>query len=506
LLETVLQTFVSRHLGLLGCNIAIMKHFLPLLILTGLLFGQVDIEWSKTYDGGLNDVGRFVHQTNDSGFVVLGSILSNEGATALLIKTNAIGDTLWTKKYGGYNDNIKPYAVKQTMDGGYIIIGSNTGYDNHDFWLIKTTSNGDTLWSKTYGGEEYDMALSVTETDDGGFLLFGSTSSYTDSYRNSWLVKTTSNGDSLWSKTYGGSQADFGFYITKSNDSGYILVGTSASFGNGGTAYGTDIWLIKINDDGDSLWSKTYGGADDEFSKYVYENDNGDLTIIGNTRSYGSGENDLWLVKTTSNGDSLWSQTYGGIGNESPSTIIDFGDNGYLIVGHTNSYGNDDYDIWLIQTDSNGDSLWSQTFGGEGNEYAYYAEKTNDNGCIIVGTYGFNTDTTDIWLLKISPIVLNTQQLEFPRKYLLNQNYPNPFNPVTTLRYDLPENGHVNITIYDMMGRQVKTLVNQAQDTGYRSVIWDATNDYGKPVSAGIYLYQIQAGEYISTKKMVLLK
>jgi len=93
-----------------------------------------------------------------------------------------------------------------------------------------------------------------------------------------------------------------------------------------------------------------------------------------------------------------------------------------------------------------------------------------------------------------------------PMEFALLQNYPNPFNPVTTLRYDIPENSHVTITIYDMLGRQVKTLINQTQDAGYRSVIWDATNDYGKPVSAGIYLYQIQAGEYISTKKMVLLK
>jgi len=93
-----------------------------------------------------------------------------------------------------------------------------------------------------------------------------------------------------------------------------------------------------------------------------------------------------------------------------------------------------------------------------------------------------------------------------PEQFSLHQNYPNPFNPVTTLRYDLPENGHVNIIIYDMLGRQVKTLMDQTQDAGYRSVIWDATNDYGKPVSAGIYLYQIQAGEYMQTKKMVLLK
>ncbi len=100
----------------------------------------------------------------------------------------------------------------------------------------------------------------------------------------------------------------------------------------------------------------------------------------------------------------------------------------------------------------------------------------------------------------------NSETDVFPRKFQLGQNYPNPFNPVTTLHYDLSEYSVVKITIYDMLGREVKTLINQNQDAGYRSVIWNATNNYGKPVSAGIYLYQIQAGEYISTKKMVLLK
>ena len=93
-----------------------------------------------------------------------------------------------------------------------------------------------------------------------------------------------------------------------------------------------------------------------------------------------------------------------------------------------------------------------------------------------------------------------------PTVFALLQNYPNPFNPVTTLRYDLPEQATVNIIIYDMLGRQVKLLINQTQDAGFKSVIWDATNDYGKPVSAGVYLYQIQAGEFVQTRKMVLLK
>jgi flagellar hook assembly protein FlgD len=97
-------------------------------------------------------------------------------------------------------------------------------------------------------------------------------------------------------------------------------------------------------------------------------------------------------------------------------------------------------------------------------------------------------------------------EILIPNQFALHQNHPNPFNPITTLRYDLPENGHVNITIYDMLGREIRTLVNSTQDVGYRSVIWDATNDYGKPVSAGVYLYQIQAGEFVQTRKMVLLK
>ena len=93
-----------------------------------------------------------------------------------------------------------------------------------------------------------------------------------------------------------------------------------------------------------------------------------------------------------------------------------------------------------------------------------------------------------------------------PNKFSLYQNYPNPFNPITTMSYDLPEDSFVNITIYDILGMKVKTVVNTTQNAGYKSVIWDATNNNGKPISAGVYLYQIQAGEFVQTKKMVLLK
>ena len=116
--------------------------------------------------------------------------------------------------------------------------------------------------------------------------------------------------------------------------------------------------------------------------------------------------------------------------------------------------------------------------------------------CIVLheSSYSINLD------------VSTNYELFLPESFFLQQNFPNPFNPFTTLQYNLPENSMVNVTIYDMLGRQVKTLVNQDQVAGYKSVVWDATNDYGKPVSAGIYLYQIHVDNYIQTKKMVLLK
>jgi len=177
------------------------------------------------------------------------------------------------------------------------------------------------------------------------------------------------------------------------------------------------------------------------------------------------------------------------------------------------------YDSWFwekIVVNGNSVSVWVYADGEAPTDTASYTFTTNnvtlgtaapelhiigatddDSSAVLIDEIWYNETPTGMGISEDAPIASS---------YELGQNYPNPFNPITTLRYDLPENGYVNITIYDMLGRQVKTLINQTQYAGYRSVIWDATNDYGKPVSAGIYLYQIQAGEYMQTKKMVLLK
>jgi len=150
--------------------------------------------------------------------------------------------------------------------------------------------------------------------------------------------------------------------------------------------------------------------------------------------------------------------------------------------------------------------LGSDIDGEAADDYSGRSVSMNSAGDrVAIGAPYNSNDAGHVRVYQLNPLNTNQEEL-LPIQYALHQNYPNPFNPITTLRYELPENGLVNIIIYDMLGKQVKTLINQTQDAGYRSVIWDATNDYGKPVSAGIYLYRIQAGKYISTKKIVLLK
>ena len=202
-----------------------------------------------------------------------------------------------------------------------------------------------------------------------------------------------------------------------------------------------------------------------------------------------------------------WTQTYGGSSGDVGYSVQQTNDGGYIITGSTESFGNADNDVWLIKTDLLGNEDWNQTFGGSENDGGSSVQQTNDGGYIITGWVSSGNGDYDVWLIKTdSNGNLETSTIVgLPTKYTLSQPYPNPFNPITSFRYELPEKSHVTIEIYDMLGREVRTLVNTTQDAGFNSVIWNATNDYGKPVSAGVYLYQIHAGDFRQTRKMVLL-
>ena len=205
-----------------------------------------------------------------------------------------------------------------------------------------------------------------------------------------------SNGEVLLNKTFGGSGEDEGYCVVQSSDGGYIITGGTTSSGEG--AY--DVWLVKTNSIGDHEWNKTYGGTGHDTAKCVVQTSDGGYIITGKTSSFSLGFDDVWLIKTNSTGDHVWNQTYGGVDQDNGESVLQTSDGGYIIVGSTESFAVGSYDVWLIKTNSIGEHEWNQTFGGTDRDEGYCVAQTSDGGYIITGYKWISGTSRDVWLIK----------------------------------------------------------------------------------------------------------
>lgn len=364
-------------------------------------WGQ-DIIWTRTYGGSGDEGGHGVCQTFDGGYIIVGPTTSYWGSVQVyMIKTDGRGDTLWTKTYGGWGQDVGN-SVRQTTDGAYIVAGWTSSFGSAtQVYLIKTDSNGDTLWAKTYGGGHLEYGTSVQQTSDGGYIIAGGTKSYGAGEYDVYLIKTDSTGGVQWTRTYGGIRDDPGYWVERTSDGGYIVTGYTESF-----APHRGVYLLKTDSEGDTLWTRVYYPwySDWNHGFCCQQTEDGGYIVSGYSVDNTTGNCYFSLIKTDPEGDTLWTRTYGGFRLAWGRSVRQTHDGGYIVVGHFYSHESGyKNDIYIVKTDQEGDTLWTRSFGGSEGDVALDVLQTSDGTYIVVGaTASHGAGSGDAYLLKIS--------------------------------------------------------------------------------------------------------
>ncbi len=383
-------------------------------------------EWNRTFGGVYDDFGRYgqsVQQTRDGGYIIVGSIRSYTPGMgsmyyyAHLIKTDTNGNEQWNRTFEHIGLK-NAYSVQQTSDGGYILTSAVDSYPN---WrretnpvLVKTDFNGSIEWHKTIGARGNDDVMSVRQTYDGGYILAGFSYSDRD---HAWLIKTDENGSEQWNETFAVPKPYNACSVWQTPDGGYILTSGTDLYGAGST----DAWVIKTDVNGKQEWNRTFGS---DFFDTVYSIEqtlDGGYLLAGSVNSNDTGYC-ACLVKTDANGSEQWNRTIGPGLMARISSIWQTRDGGYVLAGNIDKAKNPEFrgkilydndDVWLFKTDANGNLEWSKTFGGLKNDEAGFVRQISDGGYIIAGiTESYGAGGSDLWLVKVAGMEVDTAQSE----------------------------------------------------------------------------------------------
>ena len=413
-----------------------------------LLIAQApDTVWTKTIGGPDNDVGNAVLQTNDGGYIIAGSTESfgSGGLDGYIVRTDPNGDTIWTRCYGGSEDD-ELFDIKPTLDGNYIATGysASEGNGSKDIWLVKIDTMG-TPWSKTFYGANDEGAYSIQPTPDSAYVITGYMPygflDYTvfllkiREYYGSWHID--------WLKTYCHDPIcpSDGNNVVQTIDGGYIIAADSRT--PEGLGF---LWIIKTDSFGEIQWDKKYvnfHGHGCSSGARILESIDG--YVVAGFSECGSGYPGAFLLKTDTSGDSLWA-TVVYSGYFFCNSLQKTSDSGFIIAGSW--YYNSD--ILVIKADANGDTLWTTLLGGIEGEQGYSAQQTSDNGYIVAGsTNSYGAGGDDVYLIKLEPDVSIQEQPTKPiekGRILTSTIFSGPLL--------LPEGK--TYKVFDITGREVK--------------------------------------------------
>jgi hypothetical protein len=469
-----------------------MMLFWLFLGIAGLGRAQPGIQWQKCLGGSLFEHATKVQQTKDGGFAIAGYIQSDDGDVSgnyglfdfWVVKLDSFGSMEWEKPIGGgYFD--WAYDIKQTEDDGFIVVGSTESNDgdvsgNHgdlDIWVVKLNAVGNIEWQKCLGGDGYEEGYSVELSLDGGYIVVGE-AGYNNGdvtgnhgFSDFWVVKLSDSGAIEWQKCLGGSSSERALSVKPTSDGGYVVVGETQS--NDGDVVGnngdSDLWVVKLNSFGGIEWQNALGGAALDVASDIVETVDGFVVCgyVGSSNSGDVGLNqgffDYWIIKLSQSGNLLWQKNYGGTNADYARSIIQTSDGMFIVAGEAKSNngdvtGNNGIQVaWVVKLNGEGDLIWQKALGGADGEGCNSIQQTSDGGYVLAGyAWSNNGDVSgnhgeaDFWVVKLSQESSPTTQ---PNTHPLNL-YPNPTTQSITIQ--IPDiESPLNIQITDLLGREL---------------------------------------------------
>jgi len=357
--------------------------------------------WEVSYGGDDTDkaVGTVALENGDIAVVGTCKSFNARQSDICVTRVNSNGKTIWRKMLGGKNTD-EASAITRSSDGNILVTGTSRSFSksrDRDIYVAKISLNGKGIWQNTFGGNRAEYGRAIAGTDDGGAIIVGETESFGNGYKDIFIVKINKKGNMISEKVMGGDKEELVRGLTRTLDGSLVMVGSREAdrVGDG------DFFLLKMNQKGKKIWSRTYGGGDEDILNAVTPTLDGGVVATGYTRSFGSIQTDLSVMKFSKNGKLIWHKIYGYKRYDFANAITMTRDGDFIIAGATDSMGKGVYDVYILGLHQNGELFWSGLYGGVNTDIAYGVTRTSDGSIVVVGQSDSKSNSKDFYMLKL---------------------------------------------------------------------------------------------------------
>jgi len=341
--------------------------------------------WQKIYGGDEDDIAYGIVALEDGDSAIVGTCKSYgaKRTDICVTRMNTKGEMKWRLWLGGAKKD-EGKAISRAADGSILVLGSSKSYSknyDYDLYAAKISLSGKLVWKQDLGGKRDEFAGGIAGTNDGGALIVGDSESFGAGDKDIYIVKLDKNGKVVSEHTIGGKRDDSAKALTRTRDGKFVMVGHREVARSGDT----DFFVMKMDQNGKKIWARTYGqSAPDSLLGVTATVDNG-IVAVGKTRSYGSEQTDLTVMKFDTKGKLIWHKIYGFKYYEYGNAVATTRDGGFVLVGGTNTLGKGNHSVYILALNKSGELIWSHVYGDERKDVAHGVARMNDGSIVVVG-------------------------------------------------------------------------------------------------------------------------